>query len=317
MEGSGSGVQGSDGLPSGRGGAGNATPPLERGGAAPRSPVPSPRSLRLAHLSDVHFGKIAHPGIVDALVAEANGAGLDLVVVSGDLTQRARRAEFRAARAMLDAFEPPVLVVPGNHDVRAWWHNPLDRLWRSSRRFRKYVADDVTPAFEAPGMAAFGLNSAHGWTIKGGRIRPEHVREMERFFSTAPPASFRVLVVHHHLLVLEGLHSTEVSRGAHRALAAAQRARVDLVLCGHFHTSHVAPVELSPTAPADGGHRVVIASAGTATSSRGRGADRDVNFYNWVTVEPERFTVQERRFDAGAGRFEAVRETAFDRGRAA
>ena len=314
MEGSGSQVQGSQTPASGRGGAGDATPPSERGGAASRSPVPGPRSLKLAHLSDVHFGKIAHPGIVDALVAEANGAGLDLVVVSGDLTQRARRSEFRAARAMLDAFEASVMVVPGNHDVRAWWHNPLDRLWRSSRRFRKYVADDVTPAFEAPGLAAFGLNSAHGWTIKGGRIRPEHVREMERFFSATPPEAFRVLTLHHHLLVLEGLDSQEVSRGAHRAIEAAQRARVDLVLCGHFHTSHVAPVELSAGA-AGAGHRTVIASAGTATSSRGRGADRDVNFYNWVTVEADRFTVQERRFDPGAGRFEGARETAFDRDR--
>ena len=278
-------------------------------------PVPPdhlPLATRLAHLSDVHFGKIAHPGIVDALVGEVNGEGLDLVVVSGDLTQRARRREFAAARAMLDAFEAPTLVVPGNHDVRAWWHNPVDRVWRSSRRFRRHVSADVTPSFTAPGLAAFGLNSAHGWTIKGGRIRPEHVATMEAFFAAAPPDAFRVLTLHHHLMVLEGLDSREVSRGARRAIAAAQRARVDLVLCGHLHTSHVAPVEL-PT-PGGGGHRAVIASAGTATSSRGRGADRDVNFYNWVTVERDRFTVQERRFDADAGRFEAARETAFERG---
>ena len=247
---------------------------------------------------------------------EVNGAGLSLVVVSGDLTQRARRSEFAEARAMLDRFRPPVLVVPGNHDVRAWWHNPFDRLWRSSRRFRKYVNEDVTPSFEAPGLAAFGLNSAHGWTIKGGRIRPEHVDEMEAFFARQPADTFRVLTLHHHLLVLEGLDSQEVSRGASRAIAAARRAHVDLVLCGHLHTSHVAPVELSgPTGLDPDGHRVVIASAGTATSSRGRGPDRDVNFYNWVTVGEERFTIQERRFDAGAGAFAPEREATFERDR--
>lgn len=274
---------------------------------------PAP-ATRIAHLSDVHFGRISHPGIVDALVGEANGADLDLVVVSGDLTQRARTREFLAARAMLDRFDAPVLVVPGNHDVRAWWHNPFARLWRSSKRFRQLVSPDVTPSFAEPGLAAFGLNSAHGWTIKGGRIRPEHVTEMEAFFARQPPDAFRVLVLHHHLLVLEGLDSDEVSRGARRAIEAAQRARVDLILCGHLHTSYVAPVELSPATPAGAdGHRVVIASAGTATSSRGRGADRDVNFYNWITVEPGSFTVQERRFDVRAGRFEAARETTFDR----
>lgn len=285
-----------------------ATPPADRSGRG------GGEVARLAHLSDVHFGKISHPGIVGALVDEVNGAGLDLVVVSGDLTQRARRSEFRAARAMLDAFDAPVLVVPGNHDVRAWWHNPFDRLWRSSRRFRKYIARDVTPSFESPDLVAFGINSAHGWTIKGGRIRPEHVDEMEAFFARQPPSAFRVLTLHHHLLVLEGLDSQEVSHGAHRAIEAASRAHVDLVLCGHLHTSHVAPVELSPVSAGDSdSHRTVIASAGTATSSRGRGADRDVNFYNWITVEADAFTVQERRFDTAAGRFVTAREATFDR----
>ena len=268
----------------------------------------------LAHLSDVHFGRIADERVVAALVDEVNDAGLDLVVVSGDLTQRARTREFKAARAMLDSFEPPVLVVPGNHDVRAWWHNPFDRLWRSSKRFRRYIDPDVTPSFGTDGLVAFGLNSAHGWTIKGGRIRPEHVGEMEAFFEAQPPEAFRVLVLHHHLLLLDGLGDHDVSRGASLALEAAQRARVDLVLCGHLHTSHVAPVELAPPLGGDDpSYRLVIASAGTATSSRGRGTDRGVNFYNWVRVEPGEFTVCERRFDPDAGRFVDARQTAFQR----
>lgn len=273
-------------------------------------------SRTLAHLSDIHFGKIAHPGVVDALVDGVNEVEPDLVVVSGDLTQRARTSEYKAARAMLDAFRPPVLVVPGNHDVRAWWHNPFDRLWRSSERFRTHISVDITPSFEAPGLAAFGLNSAHGWTIKGGQIRPEHVVEMETFFRRQPDDTFRVLTLHHHLLLLEGLGNHGISRGAHWALAAAQRAKVDLILCGHLHTSHVAPVELAPPTDADSdGHRIVIASAGTATSSRGRGADANVNFYNWITVEEDQFVVQERMFDPAKGRFDVERETVFERGR--
>ena len=269
----------------------------------------------LAHLSDVHFGRISDERVVEALVDEVNDAGLDLVVVSGDLTQRARTKEFEAARAMLDAFEPPVIAVPGNHDVRAWWHNPFDRLWRSSKRFRTYIAEDDTPAFEGDGLSAFGLNSAHGWTIKGGRIRPEHVEEMEAFFDGQPAEAFRVLVVHHHLLLLDGLGDHDVSHGARLALEAARRARVDLVLCGHLHTSHVAPVELAPAGDAGEGHRLVIASAGTATSNRGRGTDRGVNFYNWVEVGDERFSVCERQFEPDTGRFDTARRTTFARDR--
>lgn len=269
---------------------------------------------RIAHLSDVHFGRISDPSVVDALVDEVNGGEVDLVVVSGDLTQRARRREFRAARAMLDRFVPPTMVVPGNHDVRAWWHNPFDRLWRSSKRFRRFIDADLTPSFVGDGITAFGLNSAHGWTIKGGRIRPEHVAEMEAFFQAQSPDAFRVLTLHHHLLLLDGLGKHDVSRGARRALDAAGRSRVDLVLCGHLHTSHVAPVELAPAGKKDAdGHRVVIASAGTATSNRGRGTDRNVNFYNWINVGAETFTVCERQFDLEAGRFHDARQTTFDR----
>lgn len=269
---------------------------------------------RLAHLSDIHFGRIAHSGIVDALVDDVNAAGVALVVVSGDLTQRARTHEFKEARAMLDRFTAPVLVVPGNHDVRSWWHNPVERVFESASRFRRFVTDDVTPAFAAPGLAVFGLNSAHGLTIKGGKVRPRHLVEMQAFFEAQPADAFRVLALHHHLRRLEALGSHDVARNAHRALEAAGSSGVDLILCGHLHTSHVAHAEIVRPSEADpDGHRIVIASAGTATSSRGRGADREVNFYNWITVEPGRFVIEERRFDSASNRFAPVRETPFVR----
>ena len=200
---------------------------------------------RIAHLSDVHFGKIAHPAVVGALVDDVNAGGIDVVAVSGDLTQRARRREFAAAKGMIDAFEPPVVVVPGNHDVRAWWHNPVSRIWRSTSRFRRLISPVRVPVFEAPGVVAVGINSAHGLTVKGGRIRPEALQEMERVFAAAPPGAFRVLIVHHHLLRLTSLGDHDVSRGARRALASARRAGVDLVLCGHLHRSHVESARMS------------------------------------------------------------------------
>ncbi|GAB5535388.1 MAG: metallophosphoesterase family protein [Rubricoccaceae bacterium] len=279
--------------------------------------------LRIAHLSDIHFGRIAHPSIVDAIIGDVNAAGVDLVVASGDLTQRARTHEFEAARAMLDAFEAPVLAVPGNHDVRAWWHNPFERVWRSSKRFKRFITDDLTPTFtlassnegEAIELAVFGLNSSHGATIKGGKIRPGHVAEMEAYFAAQPTSAFRVLVLHHHLMRLEALGDHDVSRGAHLALDAAHRAQVDLVLCGHLHRSHVQPVELAPPSALDAeGHRIVVASAGTATSNRGRGDNANVNFYNWIGVGASAFRVEERRFDPDRLAFEPMATVHFERG---
>ncbi len=272
-------------------------------------------TARLAHLSDVHFGKIAHPDVVEAIVADVNAAGMDLVVLSGDLTQRARTHQFEAARAMMESFEAPVLAVPGNHDVAAWWDNPFERIFYSASRFARLIEEDVTPCFASAGLAAFGLNSAHGLTIKGGKIRERHLVEMQKFFEEQPADIFRVLVLHHHLLRLKSLGRHDVARGAEGALKAAAECGVNLILCGHLHNSHVAHVEVVPPSIADpDGHSLVVASAGTATSSRGRGADREVNFYNWITVEPGRFEIKERRFDPAERGFMLIRKAEFARG---
>ncbi|HEX8385918.1 MAG TPA: hypothetical protein VF576_07025, partial [Rubricoccaceae bacterium] len=93
-----------------------------------------------------------------------------------------------------------------------------------------------------------------------------------------------------------------------------RRSHVYLVLCGHLHRSHVAPVEISPPSDVDpDGHTLVVASAGTATSSRGRGDNAGANLYNWITVGPDTFSVAERRFDPAASVFREGRETVFAR----
>ena len=261
----------------------------------------------IAHVSDPHFGQIAHDGaIVDALVEAVNREDVDLVAVSGDLTQRALPHEFEAARAMLDAIDPPVIVVPGNHDVYPWW-NPIRRLAQPLRRYREFVTDDLTPTFTENGVAALGINTAYGRTITEGRITDRMLETMGDFFGAQPEGTFRVLVLHHHLTkVRVGYHG--IARRADDALTAAAAARVDLLLCGHLHISHIEPVEIVP-----GEHRVVVASAGTATSTRGRKWHRDTNFYNRITVGSDTFTVEERRYVPEMQRFVRDSTTHFDR----
>jgi len=245
--------------------------------------------MTIAHISDPHFGQIAHDGIVDALVREVNAMAPDLVAVSGDLTQRAREEEFESARAMLDAIAPPTIVVPGNHDVYPWW-NPVQRLLQPLRRYRHYVTDDLTPTFEANGVAVLGINSAYGRTIKEGRISVGERQTIADYFGSRSNGTFKVLVLHHHLTKINvGYHG--VANQADKALAAAVDAQVDLILCGHLHISHIEPVEIVP-----GKHRLVVVSAGTATSTRGRRWHRRTNFFNRIAVGETQFSIEERRY---------------------
>ncbi|MFB6099130.1 MAG: metallophosphoesterase [Salinibacter sp.] len=265
--------------------------------------------MRIAHISDLHFGRIAHSGVVEALVDEINEEGADLVALSGDLTQRARISEYEAARAMLAAMEPPTLVVAGNHDVYPWWR-PLKRIWSPLERYRRYVTDDLAPTFETNEVAVLGLTSAHGASIKGGRVLKADRDAMRDYFSEIEPDRFKVLVVHHqlHPTAIGPISPHPVARQAEKTLDVAADVGVNLVLCGHLHISAIQPLEIIPGAP-----RIVIASAGTATSNRWREPAGPVNFYNRITVETDTFSVEERRFVPDDGGFVRDGVTRFER----
>lgn len=260
----------------------------------------------VAHISDIHFGKLTHPGIVEALTKDIHDAAPELVVISGDLTQRAKRSQFREAAAMIESFEPPVMVVPGNHDIPAWWR-PWMRTLNPLGRYEELISPELRPTFEGQGLAVAGINTAHRLTIKGGKIRPEQVAFVRGFFRHADPSAFRILALHHPPLALQRPRRHDVARFSHLAIDMIGEQRVDLVLCGHLHQSTVESV------PLEGGHSVVIASAGTASSSRGRAQDRRQNIYNVVRVRQESFTVEERRFDQRNVAFETFREAHFGR----
>ena len=134
---------------------------------------------------------------------------------------------------------------------------------------------------------------------------------MRSYFKGRPEDDFKVVVVHHHLKENRPAFGRgDVATGADKAFESAAACGVDLILCGHYHISNVTAY------PSDSGQSVIVSAAGTATSSRGRGEHKSVNMYSWVTVQSERITVEERKFDPGAGRFFAEHASRFERGTA-
>jgi len=229
---------------------------------------------RLVHLSDLHFG--AHDEmLVEAVEAKIGRLKPDLVVVSGDFTQRARTEQFKAACHFLEKLRDSgheVLGVPGNHDVPLY--DVLRRFLSPLTRYRRFIDETLCPFIELPGVAVLGINTARSLTLKDGRISEEQVEFIRETFSRTDPNAVRVLVTHHPLLAIPVGEGVERAVGRQElALDAVEKAGVDLLLAGHAH--HASTHHASDLVTRAGGALVV--QAGTATSTRVREQEQSFN----------------------------------------
>jgi 3',5'-cyclic AMP phosphodiesterase CpdA len=222
---------------------------------------------RIAHLTDLHFGA-DDPVVVEALVEELNRDPPDLVAISGDLTQGARRREFRAAKAFMDRLTAPKLVVPGNHDITPY--KLAERFLTPYHRWHTEIGPETEPQWQDGTVAVLGLNTARraGWhpDWSRGRVTRPRLHALLARLDRLPKNLVRVVVAHHPLLPPEASPLTTVVGGSKRALAAFAAHGVRLVLAGHLHRtySRMASPDEVDRAP-------MILQGGSATSVRLRG----------------------------------------------
>jgi 3',5'-cyclic AMP phosphodiesterase CpdA len=229
---------------------------------------------RLAHLSDLHFG--AHDErLVQAVDRQMDELKPDLVVISGDFTQRARTEQFRDACEFLRRLRDrghDVLGVPGNHDVPLY--DVLRRFLSPLARYRRFIDESLCPFVELPGVAVLGINTARSFTFKDGRINKDQVAFIRETFSRTPSEAVRILVTHHPLFALEVGGELERAIGRQElALDVVEQSGVDMVLAGHNH--HASSQDASDLVTRAGG--VLVVQAGTATSTRVREQEQSFN----------------------------------------
>ncbi|MBV9511424.1 MAG: metallophosphoesterase [Caulobacteraceae bacterium] len=235
-------------------------------------------TLRIAHISDIHFGGENRPAVEAALAAVADLAPA-LTVVTGDLTLNGLPQEFAAARRWLDLLPGPRLVTPGNHDTPYW--NLALRALVPFDRYRRHIGPPEASAWDAPGLVARTLNSA-----RGAQPRPDwskgalSIRELRAVDWRAGEGALRLFACHHPLIDLPG---SPVTGGVHCGVEAASllaAREVELVLTGHVHVPFAAPLRQAEVAS-------YAMGAGTL-SLRTRGFPAS---FSQVTIEPDAFEV--------------------------
>lgn len=259
---------------------------------------------RIAHISDLHFGR-HDPSVSEGLLSAIERARPHLVAVTGDLTQRARAWEFRTARAFLDRINSPLLVVPGNHDVPLY--NVYARLFRPHARFERFITRDRRPRYADREIAAVGLNTAWRKIGAHGRMLHEHLAEIREGFADLGDAVTKVLVSHHPLFG-EAEEPRTAAHGAQSALRELAASGVNLLLAGHEHRPYSGAGSIDTL---DSSRSILIIQAGTAISTRLRGGP---NSFNLIEIDGPRVDCTPQVWDAGAFRAAEPASFAFSGG---
>lgn len=227
---------------------------------------------RLLQVSDPHFGT-ERPAVVEALVRFAARLQPELVVLSGDITQRARNAQFAAARAFADRLGAPVLAVPGNHDLPLF--DLLSRWLHPYAGMRRHFGPDLEPAHSSPALLVLGVNTTRAARHKNGEVSAAQVERVAHRLQTALPSQLRVVVVHQPVAVTRPEDDENRLIRAPQALQRWTEAGADLVMGGHIHLPYVLPLTGLP-------RMAWAVQAGTAVSQRVRdGVPNSVNVVRW------------------------------------
>jgi len=238
----------------------------------------------IAHISDIHFGD-ADPTVVEHLGEKVRELSPDLLVVSGDLTQRAKTVQYKAARDFLASLPQPQIVVPGNHDVPLY--NVVSRFLTPLGKFKWYITPDLTPDYQDDELAVFGLNTARSLTIKSGRVSEEQVAELVEKLCPIGDEKVKMIVTHHPFDLPEGFDEYDIVGRAGMVVPKLVECGADVFLAGHLHVSHITHSAHRYRLP--NGYSALIIQAGTAASRRERGED---NSFNLLEVDRAVLTVK-------------------------
>lgn len=243
----------------------------------------------LAHISDLHFGREI-PDVAEGLLRDIQELHPHCIVVSGDLTQRARTQQFRAAAHYLHKLPAPCIVIPGNHDIPLY--NIVARFAAPLDAYQRYITTEMTPMYCDEEIAVLGINTARSLAWKGGRISEQQIADIQHRLCALPAHVLKVVATHHPFIPPPGGEGIDLVGRSALALDIIDKCNVDLLLAGHLHHAYTDDVR---SYYKQRSNSIVVAQAGTAISDRLRGGM--ANSYNAIVLEAGHIHVHERRWD--------------------
>jgi 3',5'-cyclic AMP phosphodiesterase CpdA len=268
--------------------------------------------LTLLHISDLHFGPHYVPTVGEALLEMAARLEPDVIVNTGDFTQRAKRRQYESAwRFMARLPDVPTVVMPGNHDVPLY--RIFERLFRPYALYRRHISPDLDSVYRNEKLVIVALNTtAPLRAVVNGRIRRRQLDLCARALAAAPPGALRVIAAHHHFAPAPDYQGGQVMPGARRAIDRFKALGVDMILGGHLHRAYIGnSLDVYPGADRDRG--IIIVQAGTATSRRGRAREREKNTFNLVRISESVVRVTHYMYFEDLGGFAPISRHIFPR----
>ena len=261
---------------------------------------------QLLQISDPHFGT-EQPAVMQALIALAHEKKPDVLVLSGDITQRATASEFKRARAFCDALAiPRMLSLPGNHDIPLF--NLVGRLFRPYAAYQQMFGADLEPELQTDSLCVLGVKTTRRWRHKNGQISAGQVARVSAKLAKASARQLRVVVVHQPIQVLKASDEHDRLNGWEPAVRAWAEAGADVVMGGHIHLPYVCEMSSGLEGLK---RRIWCVQAGTAVSSRIRlEAPNSVNLLRHEPGQADVPCLVERwDFNSASGRFGLVKTT--------
>ncbi len=227
----------------------------------------SSRTLNIIHLSDLHFGRIQNQVLVDLeAYLEKEKDQINLVIITGDLTQRAKKDQFIAAKDFIEKIKCPVFVVPGNHDVPLY--NLFLRFFSPYSRFKKYMGNLISNFYEDENFSIFGLWTVNPFRVEDGKISQHDILNVTEKFRTVDPRKIKILAGHHPIATFE---EPKIKKLFEKLI----ELKPDFLMWGHNHQSSITYFdEKTKMLP-------IMMASGTTVSSRVRA---EANSFNYISI---------------------------------